>query len=47
VDDQRERGEIALPIDPRYLFNRTATPLHDGARAYASEHGYLDEGGTT
>jgi TRAP-type uncharacterized transport system substrate-binding protein len=45
-DDQRDRGEIALPIDPRYLFGKTAIPLHDGARAYAAEHGYLDGGST-
>jgi TRAP-type uncharacterized transport system substrate-binding protein len=41
-DDQRERGELALPIDPGYLFGSTAIPLHDGARAYAQEHGYID-----
>jgi TRAP-type uncharacterized transport system substrate-binding protein len=35
--DQGDRGEIAIPIDPRYLFNETAIPLHDGARAYAAE----------
>jgi uncharacterized protein len=44
-EDQRGRGEIELPIDPRYLFNQTVIPLHDGARAYADEHGYLDPGG--
>lgn len=41
-EDQRGRGEIEIPIDPRYLFTRTAIPLHDGARAYAAEHGHLD-----
>lgn len=46
ADDQRDRGEIEIPIDPRYLFNNTVIPLHEGARAYADEHGYLDEGGT-
>lgn len=44
-DDQQGRGEIEIPIDPRYLFNRTAIPLHEGARAYAAEKGYIDEGG--
>ena len=41
-DDQRGRDEIEIPIDPRYLFNRTAIPLHEGARAYAAEQGYVD-----
>lgn len=45
-DDQRDRGEIEVPIDPRYLFDKTVIPLHDGARAYAADRGYLDEGGT-
>lgn len=44
-DDQRERHEIEIPIDPAYLFGRTAIPLHDGARAYAEEKGYLEAAG--
>ena len=38
-DDQAGRGEIEIPIDSRYLFNRTVIPLHAGARAYAEEKG--------
>lgn len=41
-NDQRGRHEIEIPIDPRDLFGRTAIPLHDGARAYAVEKGYLE-----
>jgi TRAP-type uncharacterized transport system substrate-binding protein len=43
--DQAGRGEIAIPIEPRALFGDTAIPLHDGARAYAEEHGYLTDRG--
>jgi TRAP-type uncharacterized transport system substrate-binding protein len=32
---------LAMPIDVSYLFRETAIPLHDGAAAYAEEHGYL------
>jgi TRAP-type uncharacterized transport system substrate-binding protein len=32
---------LALPLDPAYMFTRTALPLHDGARRYAQEQGYL------
>jgi len=32
---------LALPLDPTYLFAETAIPLHDGARRYAQEQGYL------
>lgn len=41
-DDQRDRGEVDIPIDPHYLFNNTVIPLHPGARAYAQEQGYID-----
>lgn len=44
-EDQAGRGEIAIPIEPRYLFNRTVIPLHAGARAYAVEKGYIDSTG--
>lgn len=43
-DDQRDRGEIAIPIDPGYLFGNTSIPLHPGARAYAEEKGYIAKG---
>jgi uncharacterized protein len=35
------RAPLTLPIDPRRLFGETVLPLHDGAAAYAREHGYL------
>jgi len=41
-EDQAGRGEIAIPIDSRYLFNQTVIPLHAGALAYASEKGYME-----
>jgi uncharacterized protein len=41
-EGQRGRGEIEIPIDPRSLFGPTSVPLHDGARAYAAEQGYLE-----
>jgi TRAP-type uncharacterized transport system substrate-binding protein len=42
-EGQRGRGELELPIDPRSLFRDTVIPLHDGARAYAVERGYVDD----
>jgi len=32
---------LATPLDTSYMFTETAIPLHDGARAYAEERGYL------
>jgi TRAP-type uncharacterized transport system substrate-binding protein len=32
---------LALPLEGSYMFNETAIPLHDGARRYAEEQGYL------
>jgi TRAP-type uncharacterized transport system substrate-binding protein len=39
--DEKIRFAVDCPIDPRYLFGETAIPLHDGARAYAEEKGYV------
>jgi hypothetical protein len=33
---------LALPLETRYMFSETSIPLHDGARRYARERGYLD-----
>ena len=35
------RAPLTLPIDPQRLFGETVLTLHDGAAAYAREHGYL------
>lgn len=40
-DGQRDSAEIELPIEPRSLFSETSIPLHEGARRYATERGYL------
>ena len=32
---------LALPLECGYMFTETAVPLHDGARRYAVERGYL------
>ncbi len=39
--DPEVRRSLRLPVDPAYLFNETVVPLHNGAAAYAREHGYL------
>jgi TRAP-type uncharacterized transport system substrate-binding protein len=39
--DPEVMRSLRLPVDPRYLFTETAIPLHEGAAAYAREHGYL------
>jgi TRAP-type uncharacterized transport system substrate-binding protein len=44
VEDQEVRRSLRTPIDPGYLFSRTAIPLHDGAAEYAREMGYVDAG---
>ena len=33
---------LALPLAPSYMFTETAIPLHEGARRYAEEQGYID-----
>jgi TRAP-type uncharacterized transport system substrate-binding protein len=38
---EKIRFAVDCPIDAGYLFEETAIPLHDGARAYAEEKGYL------
>ncbi len=38
---EKVRLAVDCPIDPAYLFGATAIPLHDGARAYAAEKGYV------
>ena len=43
VGDQEVQRSLRTPIDPSYLFTQTAIPLHDGARCYAVEHGYLGD----
>jgi TRAP-type uncharacterized transport system substrate-binding protein len=35
------RRSLQTPIDSRYLFTKTAIPLHPGAEAYARAQGYL------
>jgi TRAP-type uncharacterized transport system substrate-binding protein len=47
VEDQEVRRSLRIPIDPTYLFSRTAIPLHEGAAAYALERGYLPSGKTS
>lgn len=41
VEDQEVRRSLRTPIDPTYLFTKTAIPLHPGAEAYARDRGYL------
>ena len=38
---EKVRLAVDCPIDPVYLFTETAVPLHEGARAYAAEKGYV------
>lgn len=35
------RAPLTLPIDPVRLYGETVLPLHEGAEAYAREHGYV------
>lgn len=41
VADQEVDRSLRTPIDPGYLFAKTAIPLHAGAEAYARAQGYL------
>lgn len=41
VGDVEVRRSLRTPIDPAYLFTKTAIPLHEGAEAYARSQGYL------